>query len=104
AFLVAAVAFALALTLWILPRFGGPGVSFGSPYQVKVSLPDAQGLDAQAVVLARGVQIGTVKRIAVHGNHATVTLDIDGRYAPLRSSVAARIGERTAIGDAYVDL
>jgi hypothetical protein len=66
------------------------------------SVPES--LETEAVVLDRGVQIGTVGPVSVRGSLASVTLDIDPRYAPLYRDATVRIGQRTAIGDAFVDV
>jgi phospholipid/cholesterol/gamma-HCH transport system substrate-binding protein len=67
-------------------------------------VPDAQSLETQAVVLDRGVQIGNVASVSVHGSSAEVTLRINSRYAPLYRDATVRVGQRTAIGDAFVDV
>lgn len=105
ALLIAAALFALGLTVYLLPRFGGPSiVSFGSEYLVHATVPDAQSLETQAVVLDRGVEIGNVASVSVHGSRAVVTLRISSTYAPLYRDATVRVGQRTAIGDAFVDV
>jgi phospholipid/cholesterol/gamma-HCH transport system substrate-binding protein len=103
-FLVLMLAFTVGLTAWLLPRLGGPGLHVSKTYDVHANFPDVQQLETKAQVLSRGVAVGTVEHIDVRGDVADVTLNIEARYRPLYRDATARIGQRTAIGDAYVDI
>jgi phospholipid/cholesterol/gamma-HCH transport system substrate-binding protein len=102
--LALAFAFSIGLTLYLIPRLGGPQLSLSSSYTVEAVVPDAQLLEPAGVVLDRGIQIGTVVSINTDGNNARVTFAIDGQYAPLYRNAIARVGQRTVLGDAYLDI
>lgn len=103
-FLFLMAVFTIGLTAWLVPRFGGPGLRVSDTYEVHARFSDVQQLETKAQVLSRGVEIGTVQHIDVTGDVADVTLNIDREYAPVYRDATARVGQRTAIGDAYVDV
>jgi phospholipid/cholesterol/gamma-HCH transport system substrate-binding protein len=98
------VLLSLGLTFWLVSTLGGPGANLTEPYQVRAASSDVQQLEANAVVLIRGVKVGQVKSISVTGDRAQLTLAIDGQYTPIYRDAIVRIGQRTAIGEAFVDL
>lgn len=103
-FLAMLAVFTIGLTAWLVPRFGGPGVRLSKAYEVHAIFSDVQQLETKAQVHSRGVRVGTVQRIEVKGDVADVTLNINRKYSPLYRDATARLGQRTAIGDAYVDV
>lgn len=72
---------------------------------VTVSLPveDAMGLNVDGDVLVAGVSVGSVRGIALEGDHALLTLQLD-RSAGLRADVGARVRMRSLLGEKYVEL
>lgn len=102
--LIAFALFAVVTTLAILPRTGGPSILPSHTYSVYATFADTQGLISNGKVLDRGVELGRVGKVEMRGSRARLELKIKDRYAPLYRDASARIGQRTVIGDAYVDL
>lgn len=103
--LVLFLASATAIFLYLMDRFGGPSMSFSEPYSLVAGIPDTQGLAKKSDVLVRGVKVGEVQSIDVDGgDRAQVTLAIGDEYAPVRRSATVRVGQKTVLGEAYVDL
>jgi phospholipid/cholesterol/gamma-HCH transport system substrate-binding protein len=84
-------------------RFGGPTVDVGPVTRVHALVADTQGLPAQADVLVRGVRVGRVTGVTVHGARADVALTLTD--APvLHADASVRIGQKTPLGEPFVDL
>ncbi len=99
------IATAIALFVYFMGRFGGPAVSLGgAPYAVNAVIPDAQGLASKSDVLVRGVKVGEVDRIVREGKASRVTFRLQDRYAPVPAAATVRVGTKTVLGEAYVDL
>ena len=101
---IALFTFAIAVFIYLVPRFGGPSLSLSSPYQLRVQFHNTLALEKSAGVLIRGVDVGSVSGISVTGDVATVTFTVSSRYEPLHANATARIGLKTALGEPYVDL
>lgn len=97
-------ALALVTFVYLMDRFGGPSVSLSTPYTVSARFADTQGLARKSDVLVRGVKVGEVSAIEVQGSRAKVTFKLSDRYAPLRRRATVRIGQKTLLGEAYVDV
>lgn len=95
---------ALGLFVWLMGRFGGPALELGDPYRLSAVVADSQGLARKSDVLVRGVKVGEVRAIERDGARAIMSFDLERRYAPVRSSTTLRIGQKTVLGEAYVDL
>lgn len=94
-----------SLFVYLMGRFGGPAVSLGGPgYEVVASLPDTQGLAKKSDVLVRGVKVGEVESIDTGKTAADVTLRVEDRYAPIPRTATVRVGQKTVLGEAYVEL
>jgi virulence factor Mce-like protein len=95
--------FGLLLFLW--ESFGGPVPLKPKGYQVTAAFPRGLALAEQSNVRISGVDIGHVVRIN-HGNDGRThaTLEIAGRYAPLRSDMHAILRQKTLLGETYVQL
>ena len=102
--LILATVAAIALFVYLMGRFGGPSLRFSSPYAVTGSFPDTKGLARRSDVWDRGVKIGQVESISVTGGVARVRFSIAGRYAPLYRDAHLRIGEKTLLGESYIDV
>ncbi len=96
--------FGLLLYLWL--AFGGPIPFKPQGYRVQVAFTDAATLADQADVRSAGVRIGKVvkKELAPGGNRLLTTLELDSKYAPLRSDARAILRQKTLLGETYVEV
>jgi len=96
--------FGLLLFLWT--TFGGPTPLKPKGYQIEASFPEATQLAVEADVRVAGVKIGRVaaKRRDPVGNRTLATLEIEPRYAPLRSDARASLRQKTLLGETYVEM
>jgi phospholipid/cholesterol/gamma-HCH transport system substrate-binding protein len=102
--LLAVSILAIGLLGYLVPRFGGPQIRLSTPYNVSATFTDSLGLEKSGDVWVRGVKVGSVSGLDTHGDTVTVHMDIDGKYKPLYRDASIRIGEKTPLGEAYVDL
>jgi phospholipid/cholesterol/gamma-HCH transport system substrate-binding protein len=94
-----------ALGLFLSARFGGPAVHTSAPFTVTTALSDSQGVGPGSDVLLRGVRVGRVTRARADGPRTRLTLDLDAAGRRLaRTDAVARIGAKTPLGEAFVDL
>jgi virulence factor Mce-like protein len=96
--------FGLLLFLWL--TFGGPTPLQPKGYRFKVAFSDASTLAEQADVRAAGVSIGKVmgKELAPGGNKTLATIQLEPKYAPMRSDGRAILRQKTLLGETYVEL
>lgn len=96
--------FGILLFLWV--TFGGPTPFKAKSYQVKVPFTEASQLAEQSDVRISGVDVGKVESIELGpgGKEAIALLNIDDKYAPLRSSTRAMLRTKTLLGETYVEL
>jgi phospholipid/cholesterol/gamma-HCH transport system substrate-binding protein len=96
--------FGLLLFFWL--AFGGPIPLKPQGYRVQVAFPEAATLADQADVRTAGVTIGRVvrKQLAPGGNRTLATIELQSRYAPLRSDAHAILRQKTLLGETYVEL
>src|SRR5215213_11973392 len=96
--------FGLLLFLWL--SFGGPVPLKPKGYQVKIDFPEATTLAQEADVRVAGVPVGKVRKVEVgDGTNRTVaTVELESRYAPLRSDARAILRQKTLLGETYVEL
>jgi virulence factor Mce-like protein len=97
--------FGLILFLWL--SFGGPVPLQSKGYRFKVAFPEATQLGLEADVRTAGVTIGKVRAKDIdpaHPNRTVATLEIDPKYAPIRSDARAILRQKTLLGETYVDL
>jgi virulence factor Mce-like protein len=89
-----------AMFVGIKARYG----SYGDYYYVSVDVPQAgQLMRAGADVRERGVVIGSVTELSLHGRGALLTLQIERRY-PVPADAQAFVDLKTLLGDKFVDL
>jgi len=95
--------FGLLLFLW--ESFGGPLPLKPKGYRIAVAFPESLALAEQSDVRISGVNIGHVVAIT-HGSDGRThaTLEIAGRYAPVRSDMHAILRQKTLLGETYVQL
>ena len=94
----------VAVFLVLLARFGGPTIRLSEPYFVTATFKDIQGLAVRSDVLVRGVRAGQVEDIERRGGIALLTLRIDSDGVTVRRGATVRTGQKTLLGEAYVDL
>jgi phospholipid/cholesterol/gamma-HCH transport system substrate-binding protein len=97
-----------AVLVWLLTG-GGVGL-FAQKVDMKTYMPDATGLQADAPVRMNGIQVGSVRNIAVSGyldsqRAVRVALRVDASFLtkiPVDSLTS--IGSDTLVGDKFVDI
>jgi virulence factor Mce-like protein len=96
--------FGLLLFFWL--AFGGPIPLKPAGYRVKIAFTDAATLADQADVRTAGVSIGKVvrKELEPGGNRTLATIELESRFAPLRSDARAILRQKTLLGETYVEL
>ena len=96
--------FGLLLFLWL--SFGGSVPLKPKGYRIQVSFPEATQLGDFADVRTAGVSVGKVrgKERDPAGNRTLVTIELDRRFAPLRSDARAILRQKTLLGETYVEL
>lgn len=102
---------ALALLTFIVlnQAFEGPNpvsVIAGEPYHLEATFHDTEALPTKQPVLVRGVPVGKVTAVDyLHGTaKARVTFTVDDSYGAVNSDASVTIGERTLLGDPYLNL
>ena len=99
--------FGLLLYFWL--AFGGPIPLKPQGYRVQVAFTDAATLADQADVRVAGVSVGKVvsKELApgsADTSRTLATIELQSRYAPLRSDARAILRQKTLLGETYVEL
>ncbi len=97
--------FGLLLFLWL--SFGGPIPLKPKGYRVQVAFPEAVQLGLEADVRVAGVSVGKVRKkdLDSGGKNRTVAdLELDRRYAPLRSDAHAILRQKTLLGETFIEL
>lgn len=105
--LIALIAFAVTSVLLaslVYLSFGGTLPFTPKPYEFSLLLPDSGNLVQGSDVEIAGVPVGSVQQVTRAGNSAKVTLDIEPRYAPIRSGARAIYRIKTLLGEAYIEL
>ena len=94
--------FGLLLFLWL--SFGGPIPLNPKGYRVQVSFPEATTLGLEADVRVAGVSVGKVRRkdLDAGRNRTLVDIELDSKFAPLRSDARAILRQKTLLGETYV--
>jgi phospholipid/cholesterol/gamma-HCH transport system substrate-binding protein len=95
--------FGLLMFLW--ESFGGPLPLKPKGYRFTVAFPRSLALAEQSDVRISGVDIGHVISLQLGKDGRThATLEIDGRYAPVRANMHAILRQKTLLGETYVQL
>ncbi len=95
--------FGLLLFLW--ESFGGPLPLKPKEYRFTVAFKRSLALAEQSDVRISGVDIGHVVKLQLGSdgrNHATI--EIAGKYAPIRANTHAILRQKTLLGETYVQL
>ncbi|TYL55933.1 MCE family protein [Nocardioides sp. BGMRC 2183] len=101
--LAAFVVLAVLTTLFLSIRYVGLDRYIGG-YQVTVALPEAGGLFTNSEVTYRGVPVGHVEQLDVTSDGATAVVRINPDAPEMPAEVEARVINRSAIGEQYLDL
>jgi phospholipid/cholesterol/gamma-HCH transport system substrate-binding protein len=95
--------FGLLLYLW--SAFGGPVPLKPRGYQFKASFNEATQLAQEADVRISGVTVGKVKKIELGDDGRTeATIEMDQKYAPVRSDSRGILRQKTLLGETYVEM
>src|SRR3954447_12420321 len=96
--------FGLLLFLWV--SFGGPTPLRPKGYRVQIAFPQATQLGEEADVRIAGVTVGKVraKHLDPRANRTIATIELQPRFAPLRSDARAILRQKTLLGETYVEL
>jgi phospholipid/cholesterol/gamma-HCH transport system substrate-binding protein len=95
--------FGLLLFLW--ESFGGAVPLKPKGYRFTVAFPRTLALAEQSDVRISGVNIGHVISLSVKKDGRTqVTVEVSGKYAPIRSDMHAILRQKTLLGETYVQL
>jgi phospholipid/cholesterol/gamma-HCH transport system substrate-binding protein len=97
-------ALSAAAFIYLSGRTGGPGFGGASPYKLRVTFADAGGISKRSDVLVHGVPVGLVGGVHTHGGVTTLTLDLRSKRLPLHPDASAQIGQKTPLGESFVDL
>ncbi len=73
-------------------------------YTVVAHLQESGGIFAGAEVTYRGVTIGRVEEMVLTDDGVDVHLDIDNKWDTIPSDTLAVVGNRSAVGEQYVEL
>ncbi|MGI9020844.1 MAG: MlaD family protein [Solirubrobacterales bacterium] len=100
---------ALLTFIYLNEAFEGPsplGAVTGEPYTLEAAFDDAEALPSKQPVLVRGVQVGKVTTVdfVKEESKAVVFFTVDDEFAPVYADASAVVGERTLLGDPYVNL
>jgi len=73
-------------------------------YTVNASFSDSGGIFAGGEVTYRGVSVGKVNKLVLTDEGVDVVLDIDNRFDEIPADTLAVVGNRSAVGEQYVEL
>lgn len=100
------IAFAVITVLgiaYVAVRYLHVGDGISGTYTVYADLPAAGGLFPNASVSYRGVPVGRVESVALHGNLVRAALRIDGGIR-VPADLRAVVAHRSVVGEQYLDL
>lgn len=76
----------------------------GDGYEVTFVFPDAANLIAGSRVQVDGFTAGKVSSLEARDGQAMVTVDLDGKHAPLPAGTTARIAYQSLLGERVVEI
>ena len=96
--------FGLLLFLWL--AFGGSIPLKPKGYRFQASFAEATQLAKEADVRISGVPVGKVKTIEpdTKTGRTTAVIELESRYAPVKSDAKAMLRQKTLLGETYVEL
>jgi phospholipid/cholesterol/gamma-HCH transport system substrate-binding protein len=95
--------FGLLMFLW--ESFGGPLPLKPKGYRMTITFPRSFSLAEESDVRISGVEVGHVVSLGEDNEGRTrATIEIAGRYAPVRANMHAILRQKTLLGETYVQL
>ncbi len=95
--------FALLMFLW--ESFGGPLPLKPKGYRFNVAFPRSFSLAEESDVRISGVEVGHVVSLKLNNEGRTeATVELNGRYAPIREDMHAILRTKTILGETYIQL
>jgi phospholipid/cholesterol/gamma-HCH transport system substrate-binding protein len=95
--------FGLLLFLW--ESFGGPLPLKPKGYRFTVAFPRTLALAEQSEVRISGVNVGRVVSLKLGPEGRTrATIEMSGKYSPIRANMHAIVRQKTLLGETYVQL
>jgi virulence factor Mce-like protein len=95
--------FGLLMFLW--ESFGGPLPLKPKGYRFAVAFPRTLALSEQSDVRISGVNVGHVISIKLNKQgRSDATIEVAGKYAPIRANMHAILRQKTLLGETYVQL
>jgi phospholipid/cholesterol/gamma-HCH transport system substrate-binding protein len=95
--------FALLMFLW--ESFGGPLPLKPKGYRFTVAFPRSFSLAEESDVRISGVEVGHVVSLKLNNEGRTeATVELNGRYAPIREDMHAILRTKTILGETYIQL
>jgi phospholipid/cholesterol/gamma-HCH transport system substrate-binding protein len=95
--------FALLMFLW--ESFGGPLPLKPKGYRFAVAFPRSFSLAEESDVRISGVEVGHVVSLKLNNEGRTeATVELNGRYAPIRENMHAILRTKTILGETYIQL
>ncbi|TKG66717.1 MCE family protein [Prauserella endophytica] len=99
------VVIAVVSVLYAGISYAGLDRLFGTRgYAVTVRLADSGGIFVNAEVTYRGVAVGRVVAMNLTEHGVELTLDVESGAEPIPADTEARVSNRSAVGEQYVDL
>lgn len=99
---------ALVTFLFLNKKFEGPDpVGFlSNPYELKAEIENSKTLPSKQPVLYKGVSVGRVRSVDYDNERkvAVITFTLDDQVAPIHEDAVLQVGERSLLGDAYLNL
>ena len=99
---------ALITFIFLNQKFEGPNPIAGlsSPYQLDVRFESTKTLPTKQPVLHRGVSVGRVNDVSYDADtdESIVRFTLNDDFAPLHEDAKIQIGERSLLGDAYLNV
>ncbi len=94
--------------LYLNQAFEGPSPTslISNPYHLEATFKDTEVLQTKQAVLVRGLDVGKVTGVTYDSANkdATVTFTVDTGAVPVYRDASAFVGERTILGDPYLNL
>ncbi|RNL62427.1 MCE family protein [Nocardioides marmoriginsengisoli] len=98
------VALSLATTAFLSVHYVGLDRLLGGGYRITVEMPEAGGLFKNSEVTYRGVPVGRVESLEATKDGARAVVHIESGAPEMPAEVTARVVNRSAIGEQYLDL
>jgi phospholipid/cholesterol/gamma-HCH transport system substrate-binding protein len=99
---------ALITFIFLNQKFEGPNplAGLGDPYQLDVRFDSTKTLPTKQPVLHKGVSIGRVNDVSYDAatDESVVKFTLNDEFAPIHEDAKLQIGERSLLGDAYLNL